>query len=69
MNLNLDLNLVRSIVTVLAFVAFIALVLRVWRAANREHYEQAAALPFADEPADSPMQSTNVAVGRGAGNV
>ena len=46
----MDLNLIRSIVTVLAFVVFIAMVLRVWRAANRERYAEAAALPFADEP-------------------
>jgi cytochrome c oxidase cbb3-type subunit 4 len=46
---RMDLNLIRSIVTVLAFVVFIAMVLRVWRAANREQYAEAAALPFADE--------------------
>ena len=48
--MDLDLNLIRSIVTVLAFAAFVALVARVWRAANRERYDEAAALPFADEP-------------------
>ena len=46
----MDLNLIRGIVTVLAFVVFVAMVLRVWRAANRERYAEAAALPFADEP-------------------
>ncbi len=46
----MDLNLIRSIVTVLAFVAFVGIVWRIWRATNREHYAQAAALPFADEP-------------------
>ena len=50
MDLNLDLNMVRSIVTMLAFIVFIAIVVRVWRGANREQHEQAAALPFADEP-------------------
>jgi cytochrome c oxidase cbb3-type subunit 4 len=47
----MDLNLIRSVVTVLAFAVFVAMVLRVWRAANRERYNEAAALPFADEPA------------------
>jgi cytochrome c oxidase cbb3-type subunit IV len=46
----MDLNLIRSIVTVLAFVLFILLVIRVWRAANHERHAEAAALPFADEP-------------------
>ncbi len=46
----MDLNLIRSIVTVLAFVVFIGIVVRVWRASNRERYADAAALPFADEP-------------------
>ncbi len=48
--MELDLNLIRSIVTVLAFVAFVGIVWRVWRAANRERYAEAADLPFADEP-------------------
>ena len=46
----MDINLIRSIVTVLAFVVFVLLVIRVWRSANREQHAQAAALPFADEP-------------------
>jgi cytochrome c oxidase cbb3-type subunit 4 len=54
---RMDLNLIRSIVTVLAFVVFIAMVLRVWRAANRERYAEAAALPFADEPVSVPKAS------------
>jgi cytochrome c oxidase cbb3-type subunit IV len=45
----MDLNLIRSIVTVLAFGAFVLIVVRVWRATNRERYAEAAALPFADE--------------------
>lgn len=48
-----DLNLIRSIVTVLAFIAFLVLVLRVWRRSERERYDEAAALPFADEAGDA----------------
>ena len=46
----MDLNLIRSLVTVLAFIVFVAIVVRAWSAANRERYAEAAALPFADEP-------------------
>jgi cytochrome c oxidase cbb3-type subunit IV len=45
----MDLNLIRSLVTVLAFIVFVAIVVRAWSAANRERYAEAAALPFADE--------------------
>jgi cytochrome c oxidase cbb3-type subunit IV len=47
----MDLNQIRSIVTLIAFIVFIGIVVRVWRSANREQHEQAAALPFSDEPA------------------
>lgn len=45
----MDLNLIRSVVTLLAFIVFIAIVVRVWRGGNRERFEEAAQLPFADE--------------------
>ncbi len=48
--MDLDINLIRSIVTVLAFIVFVLLVVRVWRGANRDQHAEAAALPFADEP-------------------
>ena len=44
-----DLNLLRSIVMLLAFVAFVVLVARVWRRSARAGFEEAAALPFADD--------------------
>ena len=43
-------DLVRSIVTVLAFVLFVVLALRTWRAGARGEHAAAAALPFGDEP-------------------
>ncbi|MFZ2651609.1 MAG: cbb3-type cytochrome c oxidase subunit 3 [Burkholderiaceae bacterium] len=46
----MDLNLIRSLVTVLAFIVFMAIVVRAWRASNRASHAEAAALPFADEP-------------------
>ena len=48
--MDLNINLIRSIVTLLAFIVFVLLVVRVWRGANRDQHAEAAALPFADEP-------------------
>ena len=45
----MDLNQIRSLVTVLAFVVFVAIVVRAWRGSNREGFAEAAALPFHDE--------------------
>jgi cytochrome c oxidase cbb3-type subunit IV len=53
----MDLNQIRSIVTLIAFIVFVVIVVRVWRGANREQHEQAAALPFADEPGEATERS------------
>jgi cytochrome c oxidase cbb3-type subunit IV len=45
----MDINLMRSIVTVLSFVLFIALVVWTWNKSRRTAFEEAAALPFADD--------------------
>jgi len=45
----MDLNLARSIVTVLAFVLFVVLAVRTWRAGARGEHVAAAALPLDDE--------------------
>ena len=42
----MDINLLRSIVTVLAFVIFIGIVIWAWSARNRERFDEAAQLPF-----------------------
>ncbi len=54
----MDLNLIRSIVTLLAFVAFLLIGLWTWRRSNVARFEEAAALPFADEP-ESGLSSLN----------
>ncbi len=46
----MDLNLIRSLVTVIAFVAFCAIAVRAWRAGNAARFAEAAALPLTDEP-------------------
>jgi len=42
----MDINLLRSIVTVLSFVLFIGIVVWAWSARNRERFDEAARLPF-----------------------
>ena len=42
----MDINMLRSIVTVVAFVVFIGIVIWAWSARNRERFDDAARLPF-----------------------
>ena len=42
----MDINTLRSIVTVVAFVVFIGIVIWAWSARNRASFEEAARLPF-----------------------
>ncbi len=44
-----DLNLLRSIVTVVSLVAFLGIVAWAWSRRNRARFDEAANLPFADE--------------------
>ena len=51
----MDLNLIRSIVTVVAFATFAWLAVRAWRAGKRGSFAEAEALPFEGEPAQQPF--------------
>ncbi len=42
----MDINLLRSIVTVVAFVVFIGIVVWAWSARNKARFDEAARLPF-----------------------
>lgn len=44
-----DINTLRSIVTVLAFVSFIGIVWWAYHRGSRDRFEEAARLPFADD--------------------
>jgi len=44
-----DINDLRSIVTLLLFVAFIGIVAWAWSRRNKTRFDEAARLPFADE--------------------
>ena len=42
----MDINLLRSIVTVVALVVFIGIVFWAWSRRNKERFDEAARLPF-----------------------
>ncbi len=42
----MDINLLRSIVTVVTFLVFIGIVLWAWSTRNRARFDEAARLPF-----------------------
>ncbi len=48
----MDVNDLRALSTVLAFVAFIGIVWWAWHRKSQKRFEEAARLPFADEQAD-----------------
>lgn len=45
----MDVTIFRSLITVLCFVAFIAIVFWAYSARQRERFDEAANLPFADD--------------------
>jgi cytochrome c oxidase cbb3-type subunit IV len=45
----MDVNQLRSVVTVFSLFLFLALVAWTWQRSRRDAFEEAAALPFADE--------------------
>jgi cytochrome c oxidase cbb3-type subunit 4 len=54
----MDLNILRSIITVLLFVAFIGLWVWAWSKNRKEDFEEAANIPFLDDH-DLSHQSLN----------
>jgi len=42
----MDINTLRSIVTVLAFIAFVGIVVWAWSRRNQSSFDEAALLPF-----------------------
>lgn len=45
----MDINLIRSLITVVLFVLFIGIVLWAWSSARRADFEAAARLPLEDD--------------------
>jgi cytochrome c oxidase cbb3-type subunit IV len=51
----MDVNDLRTLVTVLSLLAFIGIVAWAWSKSNRQRFAEAARLPFEDErPEDAP---------------
>lgn len=48
----MDVNDLRSVVTVLLLLAFVGIVAWAWSRGNRSRFDEAAQLPFADESRD-----------------
>jgi cytochrome c oxidase cbb3-type subunit IV len=48
----MDINVIRSIVTVLSFAAFLGIVWWAWSAKRKAAFDEAANLPFAEDHAD-----------------
>ena len=51
----MDINLIRSLLTVLLFIAFIGIVMWAWSKGKREDFEAAARLPLEDGLAEEQM--------------
>jgi len=51
----MDINLIRSLLTVLLFIAFIGIVMWAWSKGKREDFEAAARLPLEDDLAEEQM--------------
>jgi cytochrome c oxidase cbb3-type subunit 4 len=53
--MDIDLNTLRSAITVLAFACFIGIFLWAWSGRNRASFDEAKRLPFADESGADPF--------------
>jgi len=53
--MSFDINLARIVVTVLSFVAFMAILAYVVSPRNRERFERAGRLPMDDDPLPNPL--------------
>ncbi len=52
----MDLNDLRSAVTLVSLLLFVALMVHTWSRKRSAEHEQAAQLPFADEAAGTPIR-------------
>ena len=52
----MDMNDLRSVVTVISFAVFIGIIVWAWAGRRREDFDDAARLPFAD---DTPAQASS----------
>ena len=55
----MDINVMRSIVTVLSLVAFVGIIVWAWSKKNQPGFDEAARLPFDDEQLDTAHRETS----------
>jgi cytochrome c oxidase cbb3-type subunit 4 len=55
---NMDINDMRSIVTVLSLVSFVGIIVWAWSKKNQAGFDEAAHLPFGDESTDTAHKET-----------
>ncbi|MDH3286903.1 MAG: cbb3-type cytochrome c oxidase subunit 3 [Betaproteobacteria bacterium] len=63
--MGIDMGLMRSLVTLAAFVTFIGIVVWAWSGARRKRFEAAARLPLEDAEAESNAGTAGSDLGRG----
>ena len=54
----MDINIIRSVITVLCFVVFLAIVVWAWSGKRKAAFDEAANLPFADDDTARDNQTT-----------
>jgi len=55
----MDINHLRSIVTVVSLLTFVGIVLWAWSKRNQANFEEAARLPFSVDPTAAPTRETS----------
>jgi cytochrome c oxidase cbb3-type subunit IV len=55
----MDLNSLRTLVTLLSFVLFLALMVWAWHPRRRQDFDEAALLVFGQEDSPAPMPTAN----------
>jgi cytochrome c oxidase cbb3-type subunit 4 len=55
----MDINVMRSIVTVLSLVAFVGIIVWAWSKKNQAGFDEAARLPFGDEQVGAAHRETS----------
>jgi len=61
----MELNILRSLVTVLSFVMFLGIIAWTFARSRGAAFDEAAALPFNDEFRDAPRRALNTTGGHG----
>lgn len=66
--MNMDINLFRSVLSVVVFAAFLCIVMWAWSARRRSDFEVAARLPLDDDGVEMTSEPFVVQSRKGTGN-